>query len=448
MERVDRFIRDPHRALFTLTGPFLVSMIVQVLYNVVDTAFIGRVGSDALAAITFAFPVLFMLISINSGIGIGMRSLISRSLGAKNKEEAEIAATHALFLTLAIALIIFIIGMVAMDTLFALFGASEAVRPLAQEYLSILLLAVFFMFTSGIFMNIFSGQGDTKTPMYITVASLVTNIILDPIFIFGLDMGVRGAAVATLLAFAVATVSYIFVFRKRSQIRFRLKGLRWQWTMVAEILRVGVPASLTMLIITIYFMFINRFMAHFSMDHVAAFGIVARLESVMVMPMAALGLSLVTLVGMFYGAKEYEKMIDVTWMSLRYALAFAVFMGVVMFIWPAPFLRIFTPDARLIELGAAYMRYNVFTFPLMAVTQIVSRSMQGLGYGTPGLVINALRVLIGAIPLAYIFIFLVGLPYYFVAVAGIIGGTIASIVGLLWLRSLYARCRNSTTASA
>ena len=181
--RVDEFIKNPKKALFRLALPIAIAMMVQVMYNIVDTAFVGRLGADAIAALTFSFPLFFVLMALNSGIGTGMSSRIARYLGDKNKKQAENTAFHGLLISLGLALIIFIIGMLSLQSLFSLFGATESVAKLGISYMSIILLGIFFMFPSYVLSSIFSDQGDTKTPLKVHIIALIFNIILDPIFI-------------------------------------------------------------------------------------------------------------------------------------------------------------------------------------------------------------------------------------------------------------------------
>lgn len=221
MQRVDEFIENPRKALFTLSIPIIIGMTVQLMYNLADTAFVGRLGADAIAALAFSFPLFFILMSINSGVAIGMGSLISRMLGAKNKEGAENVAMHGLLISIILAVMISIIGNLTLKPVFKLFGASETVLPLAIGFMSIILLNIIFMFTTAIINSLFSAQGDTKTPMKIQIISLIVNIALDPILIYTFGFGVRGAGMATSIAFLVAFLLGIYYLFKKSYLKIR-----------------------------------------------------------------------------------------------------------------------------------------------------------------------------------------------------------------------------------
>jgi putative MATE family efflux protein len=431
--RVDEFIANPRRALFILASPIVIAMFVQTMYNIVDTAFVGRLGAEAIAALTFAFPIFFILISLNSGIGVGTNSIISRLLGAKDKEGAENAAVHGLVMAAAFALVILAVSLFAMEPLYSLFGATPAVVELSLSYMWIILTGVFFMFPSFAMNSIFSAQGDTKTPMIVQSSALVLNAILDPIFIYLLDYGVRGAAIATVIALAFSLLLYLHFIRTRSYLKIRFRSFRFSFSLCREICRVGAPASLMMLVLSIYVMFLNRFMAHFGTDYVASFGLATRLESFVSLPIFALSISLLTLVGMFYGAKKPDLLRSITWYGLKIGVLSTSLLGVIFYIAPAFFLRIFTPEMRLLMIGSAYLRIDVFTFPLMTISMVTSRVLQGMGYGLPGLIINVVRIFIVAIPAAYIFVFVLGYGFLSIAWAMVLGGVTASLVAISWL---------------
>lgn len=440
--RVDEFIEHPRKALFILAIPTVISMLVQITYNIADTAYVGRLGAESIAALTFSFPLFFILIAINSGIGVGMGSRVSRLLGAKKKEQAENTAMHGLCISIVLAIIISLLGIVSLKRLFRLFGADENVLPLAINYMSIILIAIVFMFVSAIVNTIFSSQGDTKTPMKIQISSLLINIILDPIFIYILDFGVKGAAIATLIAFIISMVIGIFYLNRRSYLKISLSSFNFSLEIIKDILFIGIPATLMMLIISIYVMFINRFMSYFGTEYVAAFGIVARLENVAIMPMLALSFSIITLVGMFYGAERYDLLKGIISYGIKIATLFTSFVGIIFFLVPHIFLRIFTADTNLLSLGSAYMRINVFTFPLMSVATIISRAMQGMGSGLPGLIINVFRVIIVAVPAAYIFVYVLNYSYLYIGAAAIMGGIASNITAFIWLRLKLNKIRD------
>jgi putative MATE family efflux protein len=439
--RVDEFIENPKRALFVLAAPIAIAMFVQAMYNIVDTAWVGRLGAESIAALTFAFPIFFILIGLNSGLGVGINSIISRQLGAKDKEAAENSAVHGLIMSEVFGGIVFLAGILTLKPLFSLFGATPAVLKLSVGYMSIIMLGIFFMFPAYAMNSIFSAQGDTKTPMKIQVSALIFNAVLDPIFIYPLGLGVAGAALATLCAFAFSLLLYVYYVQKKSYLKIRFRCFKFSFSLCREICRVGAPASLMMLIMSIYVMFLNRFMAHFGTDYVASFGLATRLESFATIPIVALSISLLTLVGMFFGARKFEIMKTVSWHGIKIGVAFTSALGLIFFIFPTLFLRIFTPQPVLLMVGSAYLRIDVFTFPLMTVSTVISRVLQGLGFGLPGLVINLIRIFIVAVPLAYIFVFILGYGFLSIAWAMVLGGVASNVTAFIWIGTKFRQLR-------
>jgi putative MATE family efflux protein len=435
--RVDEFIRNPKKALLVLATPIAIAMFVQTMYNIVDTAWVGRLGARAIAALTFAFPIFFILIGLNSGMGTGINSVISRQLGAGDKEAAENAAVHGLIMSEVFAAIIFLAGLFTLRPLFSLFGATTEVLGLSLDYMFIILLGVFVMFPAYALNSIFSAQGDTRTPMKVQIAALVLNAVLDPVFIYVLGYGIAGAAIATVIAFAFSLGLYFYYLGGRSYLKLRPRSFRFCFPLCRDICRVGAPAALMMLTMSVYVMFLNRFMAHFGTDYVASFGLATRLESFAAMPIVALSVSLVTLVGMFLGAREIDVLKQVSWYGLKIGVAFTSVLGVIFFIFPFLFLRIFTPQPVLLMIGSAYLRIDVLTFPLMTVSTVVSRILQGMGFGVPGLIINFIRIFVVAVPLAYFFVFVLGYGFLSIAWAMVLGGVASNLTAFLWLTAKF-----------
>ncbi|MBW1645898.1 MAG: MATE family efflux transporter [Deltaproteobacteria bacterium] len=442
-ERVAEFRRRPRRALFRLALPTVTAMAVQTTYNMVDTAFVGRLGATSLAALTFSFPLYFILVSANAGMGVGLNSLISRCLGAGDQPAAENSAAHGLLVALVTATVLFLAGLWGSEPLFRLLGARGEALRLAVHYLWIIVGGNFFVFPAYAIHSIFTAQGDTLTPMKVQITALVANMVLDPLFIFYFHLGVPGAAAATVIAQATGLSLFVYFLRQRSQLRPSWRRFTWKPGIIGEIFRVGVPASLTMLLMSFYIMVINRLMAHFGINYVAAFGMVYRLESVVIMPLVASAISLLTITGMFYGAGDYPLVRRIIRFGMAVNISYALGISLLFFCLPTFFLRVFTPDARLLELGGAYLRIEVFTFPLAAVNITTNRALQGLGRGVPGITINFVRIFVVAIPLAYVFVFLCRFSYLSIAAAMVAGGLAANLTALTWLKIVFTGLRRA-----
>ena len=432
-KKLNKFIKHPKKALFTLAFPIIIIMLAQTLYNIVDTAFVGSLGTEAIAALTFAFPVFFIMLALNAGLAAGTNSRIARFIGEKKIKQAENAAMHGLLISLILALTIFIIGNIALKPLFSILGAETTTLALSLQYMRIVLVGIFFLSPAFIINNIFIAQGDTKTPMKIEISGLLLNAFLDYIFIFIFHWGVNGAAAATVASFIMYIALGTYFIKTKSQIKLKFKLFKASKRIAKEIISVGFPASLMMVLMSLYFAFLNWFMAYFSVNHVAAIGIASRLEMFSTMPIVALGIALLTLSGMFYGAKRYDLLKEIVMFTSKITMVFTALMGILLFIFVGPLTLIFTKSPELIAITSAFVRIEVFAFPFFSVSMIINRALHGMGFGLPGFVVNFARFIVITIPLSAVLIFTFGYGYLSVAVASVIGSIAAAIISFIWI---------------
>lgn len=433
--KVSEFAKDPKKALFTLAWPITVSMLVQVMYNIIDTAFVGRLGSESIAALTFSFPFFLLMTAITSGLNIGFNALISRLVGANQKRKAENAAIHAFYMTILVSILFTFFGLVFIRPMFVSFGAKDNVLDLGMKFMRIVFAGSTLMFLSYAITSMFTAQGDAKTATKVQVISLIVNIILDPIFIFVLGFGVEGAAISTVIAFAVAFLLglYYMYVKGGSSLKINFPCFNFSSSIIRDILKVGFPAMLMQFIISFYVVIINWFMAHFGTDYVAAFGLGSRLESVAVLPFIGISISMLTLVAMFIGAKKMQALKHFIWYGIKISVLISSLLGAIFFFFPGLLFRIFTADPLLIALSSAYMRIDVFTFPLMAIGFAISRVIQAMGDGLAGLVVTLTRVLFVFVPVAYFFVFVLRYGFLSVAFTMVIAGIVSNVVGVVWL---------------
>jgi putative MATE family efflux protein len=438
-KKVDKFIEDPKKALFKLALPITLAMFVQIMYNIVDTAFVGRLGADAIAALTFSFPIFFILMALNNGISVGMSSRISRFLGSKEIKNAENTAIHGFLLCFLVGVSVFAIGMGTLKPIFGFFGAEGIVMELAISYMEIILIGVLFMFLANVLVNIFSAQGNTKVHMKVQIFALVINMILDPIFIYVFGLGVRGAAISSAISFTLAFLLTIYYIRTKSHLHLKKESFNFSYDILKDIAKVGTPVTMNLLIMSFYVIFLNRFMSHFGTDYIASLGLYSRLESFAVMPVMGFAMATMTLTAMFYGAKRYDLLKNISWYSIRISILFTLIMAILFFAFPSIILRIFTSDKTLLLLASNYVRIMVFVFPLMAIGLTSGRILQGIGKGLPGLVITSVRVFVVSIPLAYVFVFILDYSYLSIGVAMVLGGLVSVSVAVTWLVNIFKK---------
>ena len=431
--KLDEFIKSPYRALILLSIPVIASAIVETLYTITDAVFVGRLGAEALAAVTFAWPFFFILTALSLGLNAGISSRISRYLGEKNKRQAENTAVHGILLALLLAVVIAALGIPWLRYIVGLTGASGQALDMSTNYMLVVLLGIVSMFVSYVITSIFAAQGDTKTAMKIDIYSLVLNIALSWLFIFVFRFGVVGSALAIITANTFALFQSLYFLRTKSYLTLRLRSFNYSPFILKEIVAVGFPSSLMMLVASASAIFLDRVMVHFSVEHVAAFGLMSRLESLSILPIYGLSVGAMTLTGMFYGAKQHKLLEDITWYAIKLGMAVATVISLVLFVFPEALLRMFTSDPAVLSVGIPFLRFYVITFPFSAAAMIIGRIMQGIGRGAPGLIVGVVRSLVIGIPLAYIFVFVFGFGYISVATALIVSAVIGAGLGALWL---------------
>jgi len=411
-----------------------MATLMQTMYNLVDTAYIGRLGAEPLAALTFSFPLFFTLVSFNVGMGVGLNSTVARLIGAGDKAAAANTVLHGIASSLLCAALLFLLAEIFLNPLLTLLGARAEVHKLAADYMRIIAAGAFFMFAMYAINSTFTAQGDTVTPMKVQFFTLFLNIILDPLFIFTFDLGITGAAIATDIALLCGLILAIFFLRRRSALRLSRKVWHFSLTTIKEIFAIGLPASFTMLLMAIYMMGINRMISGYGTDTVAALGLITRLDSAVIIPMVAFSVALLTLSALFYGSRRYQLLSEIIGFAILVNVSFALVCSLTMFFWPHIFLRFFTDEAEPLRLAVSYLRLEILSFPFMAITISCNRALQGLGYGLPGLVINGVRLFIVALPLAAFFTLYSNYDFRMVAIASLCGTITSATIAGFWLK--------------
>ena len=434
--RVDEFIAEPRKAVWKLAMPVMLGMAVQTAYSFTDMIFVGMLGSDAVAALTFNMPLGLLSIGITFGLGVGATSAIARLLGAKDKVGADNAASHALLVGALIGLFIPALGLIFSEELFDALWVPPNVLLSALLYFNIIAPSFVFSNLNVQFRSILTGEGDTRTPIAFQIGGTLLNLVLDPLLIFTAGWGIAGAAWATLISQAAVFIVFIYYFfvRKGTYLQPPVRAFVFAWSVVRSILQIGFPASISMIVMSMGGMFFNRLISTFGSDAVAAYGIGGRLDSVYFLPTFALASSMVTLTGMFLGAGR----IDLIRETVNYVFVRGQFMALgfgVLFYGLAPYVYvIFTDDAAIIAMAVGYIRTMVFAFPFITIGVISGRIFQGLGEGIPSLLLTAMRVVLvsGALAFLFVRVLLMGLESVWLALA--LGAAITSTISFVWLR--------------
>lgn len=423
------------RLLVRMAVPATIAMGVNALYNLVDTIFIGRgVGSLAIGGVGIAFPVQILIVAVALLVGLGSASVISRMMGRGDEERAARAVGNALLMIFILASALAGLGLVFMEPLLSVLGSTEDIRGYAREYLSVILPGAPFLATAIASTHIVRSEGRAKTAMIIMLIGAGLNIILDPIFIFVLGLGVRGAATATIIAqFTSFLFAMGFYFSGSSAVPVRLRHIRLQWDVIPEVTALGMAAFVRQFGQSFFIIIVNNALRAFG-DEIAisAFGVINKLLLFALMPLIGVAQGFQPIAGYNYGARNMARVRSAVRVSNAVAISVAMFYFALVMLFPRTIFGIFTQDPELIEVGSRAMRIVLIAIPLLGMQIIGAVFFQAVGKAGPALILSMSRQIILLIPLVLI------LPQFF-GVTGVwasfpAADLVATAVTLVWLQ--------------
>jgi putative MATE family efflux protein len=416
-------------------------MMVQTLYIVVDTAFIGSLGTDELAAATFVAPLFFLMIALTMGIGTAVTALVAQSVGRDDTRGADAAAGTAISSGLFLGVLLGGIGLTGGRWILGALGAEGRVVDLGWEYFQVLTAFMPLFFLSAVLRSILTGEGDAKTPMIVLGISTLVNIVLDALFILVLDMGLRGAAVATTVAvvISVCVFSILLLRRESAFVRLRVSALVPSRPVLVQLYGLALPIAASMVVMSAGTILFNLILADFGSVAVAAYGVASKVDMIVVLPIFGLSGAAVTVVGMFAGAGRTDLVRSTALYTYRWAITIAAVIGGLAFLTSGSILRVFTSDPTALAIGSTYLAFMIFMYPMMAVGMTTGRLLQGLGHGFPALFITTLRVLLVGAPVAWVAVHVFDQSIRGVWIGILTGGVFATICSILMVRQLMWR---------
>lgn len=396
------------KLLVSMSVPIMVSMLIQALYNVVDSIFVAKISEDALTAVSLAFPVQVMMIAVAVGTAIGINALLSRRLGEKNYNEANLVTANGIFLSILNAVGFAIFGIFGLKAFFLAFVGPGTVMEMGMSYTSIVSIASFGIFLCVTGERLLQATGITIYSMYSQMAGAITNIILDPILIFGLlgapKMGVAGAAVATVAGQIVSLILVtVFNIKKNHEISLSMKNFRPNWRIIVEIYRVGLPSIFMQTIGAVMTFGMNKILIVFSATAVSVFGIYFKLQSFVFMPVFGLTSGMIPIVGFNYGARHRERIMHTIKLASLMALAITAVGFAIFQIFPSQILgTLFGASDTMLAIGVPALRIISLHFIFAAISIVISSAFQALGKGMYSLIMSVSRQLIVLLPAAYL----------------------------------------------
>lgn len=431
---------NPETAVKKLAIPVMISMLLTASYNIIDGIWIAGLGQAAIAGIGFVTPIFMILNGVSVGLGSGATSSISRFVGAKNHKKASESATHSLFIFLLASIALTIVLLTFQELLLKLYGASGQSLTQAVSYGTPLFLGLFaFIFANGS-SGILRGEGDMKRAMYAVVVSVVLNAILDPIFIYVLGWGVAGAAIATILSSTCAAIVILYwiLIKKDTYVEVNLRKFSFNSKIAKDILKVGIPASMDMLVMSIamsmYLIFISSIGGEFG---IAAFTSGQRLYLFAIMPLTAIGTAVTAVVGSSFGAQNGDYISRAHKFGAKFGIIFGTSVTILLVVFATQLATMFaytSETAHLVPEITRYLQIACLCLPLIGAGMASSFFYQGIGKGTISLSWTIIREVIFTVGSTYIFGILLGWGLIGIWVGLAVGRMLASMLNYFYAR--------------
>jgi len=422
------------RLLVRYSAPAMFGMFANSLYNLVDAIFVGQgPGTLALAALTVAFPIQMFILAIAQVVGIGSASVISRCLGAGEQRKAERTAGASFAMVAMLSAVLTVAGLLLLNPLLRLFGATDAVLPYARDYLSVILGGSFFWAFAVSSNNVVRAEGNAKLAMFGMFLGVSTNIVLDPIFIFALDMGIRGAAIATVIA-NVGVFAFLtrYFLSGTSMLKIRRGDLRPELAIAREVVPIGLSSFTRVAAQSLVAIVINNSINYYGTDlHLAILGIANRILIFFLLPLFGLIQGLQPILGFNYGAGNMARAKEAVWKAIAAATGLSLFAFLTLMLFTRLFIALFNNDPQLVSQGSTIIRIIVIWLPFVGFQVVGASLFQALGKVWPALFLSMSRQILFLIPLILLLPLAFGLTGIWAAIP--VADALATCVTGLWV---------------
>lgn len=396
------------RVLLRLAWPVMLGNTIQVIYNLTDTFWLGRLSAEAVAAISISFPIIFFLIAIGGGMTMAGTTLVAQYTGAGDVKGASRISGQLLVVMTGLAILMSISGILFSERLLLFLGSPPEIIQDARDYLNIIFGGILFMFFFFVFSSLLTGWGDTKTPMKLKIFTALLNILIDPFLIFGWwvfpPLGVAGAAYATVFSRSIAGFYGLYIlFKKKSGLSLTPQDLVPDWTLIKKIFIIGFPAAGEMSIRSLGMMAMMAMVARFGAMAVAAYGIASRILSLVILPSMGLSMATSTVVGQNIGSDQMERAEQSTWISAAITFGLMSTCGLIAILLAPSIVGIFTHQGEVIAMGTDFLKIVGFSFGFMGIEMVIGGSFRGAGKTLIAMIISLIVLWGLTIPLAQIF---------------------------------------------
>lgn len=441
---------DMYKVLLTLSIPIMINSIIQTLYNLVDGIWVSKISSVHFAATSFVWPVNFLFVALGMGLSVAGTSLLSQLLGAGQYKEARKYTTQLMVSSFLLSILFTIIGIVSSPYIIKLMGGEGEFAQLSNIYLRISFLDLPFMFLYFNINSIMNAQGNTITPTILSAISAFMNVVLDPLFIFTFNMGIAGAAWATVLSrFVLALFGIVFIFKDSNELKPNFIGFKFDKDIQNEIVRVGLPASIGQAGASMGFVFLNGFIVSYGTATLAAFGMVNRITSLVMQPAMGVGAALTAVIGQNLGANQHERATESFLKASKIALYIGIIGGTLIYIFNKHIVDFFIQskdEPEVIIQGITYMKYVAFSMPLMGMFSVFQGVFQGSGNTKFSMTMEVGRLWAVRLPMILIFKNYTNLGPHGIWISMSVSNLIVCIYGL-WVYKTYGWNRKILSVS-
>ena len=394
------------RLILNMSLPMILSMLVQALYNIVDSVYVSRVSEAALTAVSLSFPAQNLMIGLATGTGVGVNALLSRALGAKDGDRANRVAENGVFLALMGYAVFLIFGLFASRAFIAAQTSQPEIIQYGEDYLSVVCCLSFGLFGQVMFERLMQATGRTVYTMYTQGVGAIINIILDPIFIFNFGMGVKGAAIATVIGqIAAFLLAAVINHHKNHDVKLRLREFRPSGEIIGHIYSIGFPSVIMMAIGSVMTFLMNKILILYTAGKETAatvFGVYLKLNSFVFMPVYGLNNGVIPIIGYNYGARNRLRMLQTVKYALLFAFGFMLVGTVVFLAFPNVLLNLFDATEMMLVIGVPALRIIASIFIVAGVCIVLVSVFQALGYGIYSMLVSLARQLLVLLPAAWI----------------------------------------------
>ncbi|RKZ29809.1 hypothetical protein DRQ36_07510 [bacterium] len=406
--RRDKLVEGPVLpAIWTMAYPMIVTMGLQSLFNIVDIYFVGKLGSDAVAAVGMSGIIMFFMMTLMIGLGTATRALIARFIGSNRFDSASEIASSSLIIAFIISVLAGVFGTTLAPQILVALGADKTVLTFGVQYIQIMFIGMMSLAFTASINSILQGAGDAKTPMFILLFSVGLNIFLDPMLILGIGpfpkLGVRGAAIATVSARGIAMIIGMFlILRGINHFKLSLKSLRWNGSRIWQVVKIGFPAAIQPAMNNIAGLIMIRIVSGFSMEAVAAFVVAMRINMFALLPGFGLGNANGTIVGQNLGAGRPARAKRSTWITCGILEIVLITIGAVFYIFAPWIITKFNDNPEVVRIGVVGLRTLTLGYPILAIATILARAINGAGVTKIPAIILAIAFFAVQVPLAVV----------------------------------------------